>query len=836
MPELKPWGVPRVDAVDGRCIAMPLGGIGTGNLAIGADGGLRQWQLHNIGNHQGDLPGSLFALRVSSVEPPLDVCRILQADLPPDEQSPAPLVTDGRVPHWQKEALGQFGGISSVTFEGLYPQARLTFDDPDLPVDVELVAANPMIPLQVEPSSLPVAQFTWRIRNRIEQDVFGWLGASLLNAVGWDGMSSIGGVEGNGLGGNTNRVVRREGWTQLLMENAGLPAESPGAGTMALACDAPDTAVLAQYRTTAEFMDFLDSRAGGFTSARTPLGVPDTQPHGIAQHGGASAPGASWLGGLAARFDLAPGEETTIRVLIAWHFPNRYVNFEQFGPSHPEWGTSRFYLGNHYATLHADAADVAADVARRWEKLERETTRWADVLIASGFDETERERFAAQASYLRSPTCFRAADGTFFGFEGVLGASTMMWNSRFGGSCPLNCTHVWNYAQAVAALFPELEQNMRRTEFTVMQHPTGYLPHRVLAPTWLPQLWDVPIGGPEQPALDGMLGTVLKTLREARRAGGTEWLRQWWPQLERLMEYVSRRWDPDDTGVLHGIQPSTHDIDLAGINPFIGTLWIAACAAMARIATLLGEDSAQARWSDLHRRAGAAYDDALFTGEQYRQVLEPGDPLEFQWGEGVLTDQLMGAWWAELLGLDIGLPRRHVATALQAVVEHNYRPSFVGVEHGYRVFADGADAGVVMCSWPGGGRPAVPTRYADEVWTGSEYQLASHLFMTGLPDLGRQVLTALWKRYDGRRRNPFNEIECGDHYVRAMAGWSVVDALAGYRFDACTGRLEVSSRPDGTWPLLTGRAWGTLTRQGGQVRVELLHGESDVDEIVESGG
>ena len=65
-----------------RMTAMPLGGIGTGTVALAATGALRQWQLHNQGNHLGALPQAFFALRMSSLEPPLSYRRVLQAPPP----------------------------------------------------------------------------------------------------------------------------------------------------------------------------------------------------------------------------------------------------------------------------------------------------------------------------------------------------------------------------------------------------------------------------------------------------------------------------------------------------------------------------------------------------------------------------------------------------------------------------------------------------------------------------------------------------------------------------------------------------------------------------------
>ncbi|MGW5685162.1 GH116 family glycosyl hydrolase [Nonomuraea sp. NPDC003754] len=523
---------------------------------------------------------------------------------------------------------------------------------------------------------------------------------------------------------------------------------------------------------------------------------------------------------------LQPGESRNIRICLAWYFPNRYADFVQFGPPNPQWGPTRFWLGNAYATRFADAVDVAGHVREQWARLRDTSLSWVDTLAGSSLSPAAVEHLAAQAAILRSPSCFRTADGAFFGFEGVLGASTVMWSGDVGGSCPLNCTHVWNYAQAVARLFPSLERSMRATEFDVMQAPEGYLPHRVIAPTYLRQLWEVPIGGPVEPALDGMLGTILKTYREVRH--GADWLQRYWPRIKRLLAHIREKWDPDGSGVLVGVQPSTHDIDLCGLNPFMGTLWLAALRAAEEMAILMGEPAMAAELRELFTKGGTRYDEALFNGEYYTQVLEEGDSAEFQWLEGCLADQLIGQWWAHQLGLGHVLPREHVVSALRAVVRHNLRTGFDGFDHPYRVFADGADTGLLLCTWPRGGRPRVPTRYCDEVWTGSEYQVAAHCLWEGLEEEAGAILDGVWARYDGRRRNPYNEIECGDHYVRAMAGWSVLDALSGATYDAVTQRLTVSPRGHGRWPLLLPTGWGTLIRDDDGVRVSCTHGDLKV--------
>jgi len=822
-------------------LAMPLGGIGTGNLAICADGGLRQWQLHNIGNHAGALPGSFFALRVSRWEPPLDEVRILQA--PPRDSTGTPLVSDDVVPDWQRDLLSRCPGVARTTFCGTYPIARVRYLDPAVPLGVTLEAFNPLVPLDVDVSSIPAAFFTFRLINDGDHPLHGTLGATVQNAVGWDGITPIDGVVAPGYGGNTNRLLRREGWTSVVLENGALPDDAAGAGQMVLAADDPHAAALLRWRHVDEFVTFLRSRALASGAPRLALaaGVADPQRHAPQSATVASPAGSTWNTGLGVPFLLQPGQQRLIRIALTWYFPNRYINFEQFGPDRPEWGRSRFWLGNHYATRYGDAQDVFERVRRDWSALREATGAWTGTLAGSGLDDAAVTHFAAQLATVRSPTCFRGADGRFFAFEGVLGASTVMWSGSSGGSCPLNCTHVWNYAQALAAAFPELERSMRETELEIMQAPDGYIPHRVIAPTYLRQLWGEPIGGPDQPALDGMLGTILKAYREYRGGAGIDWLRRYWPNLTRLLRHVDRTWNVDGTGMLSGVQPSTHDIDLTGRNPLMGTLWLAALRAAEEMALLVDDADAGATYRATFSQASEAYDAALFTGEYYAQRLLPGDNTDYQWGDGCLTDQLIGQWWAHQLDLGYLLPAEHVRTALAAVVRHNLRRGFGDprdFNRPYRVFADGDDAGLLLCTWPRGGRPAVPIRYADEVWTGSEYQVAAHCWREGLQHEGRAVLDGVWARYDGRRRNPFNEIECGDHYARSLAGWSALEAVAGFAHDGPAGAytLRRPGVPSTSVPFLARSGWGLWSQQGDELVMACTGGRLDVHRLTVVGG
>ena len=275
-------------------------------------------------------------------------------------------------------------------------------------------------------------------------------------------------------------------------------------------------------------------------------------------------------------------------------------------------------MGNHYAQAFPDARSVILHYAEHRGVLHAASARWRDAIFGSSLPAAVQDTLAAQPALIRSPTSFCIASGEFFGFEGVLGESSLNWNGNIGGSCPLNCTHVWNYEQAIARIFPSLERSMRETDWNVLQAPEGYLPHRVLYPLG-EQHFGRTIGGPDRPALDGMLGTVLKTYREARMGAGLGWLERYLPNMRRLMDYVQRTWDGDESGLLEGDQPVTHDISLQGVNMYVGGIWLAALRTMEAITGLLGHQAEAVDYARRFTTSSAAYDGLLWNGEFYGQ-------------------------------------------------------------------------------------------------------------------------------------------------------------------------------------------------------------------------
>lgn len=803
------------------CVAMPLGGIGTGTVAIGGDGTLRQWQLTGPGNHDGFVPDGFFALR-SSRPRAADVFRVLEVARPGPDPS-APLTTDGAIPDGIRQRHAVLEPFRSSRIRAGYPVAEVELVDPEAPVQVTLRAFNPLVPLQVEVSSLPVAMFEVTLHNPGREVLTGWLGASLQNLVGWDGVAPIRGNRSLTYGGAVNRVRRSPNSTAIVMGNAALRSDAAGYGQVVLGADA-EAAVLEQYASTDEFRAFLRG-CYLIDHATRPVDAAEVRSMDVGGAAGPSPSGSTWSGGLAVPYRLNPGEEVTLRFWLAWWFPNRQLDFVQFRDvrrdRHPPW------LGSHYSQAFPDAVAVSDLVARRWDELRDATAAWLDT--ARGLEPIDAEHLLAQVVPLRSPSCFRLPDGSFHGFEGVQGASTGSWSDR-GGSCPLDCTHVWNYEQTLSRMFPSLERGMRDTEFGFMQAADGSIAHRVRLPL-RPNQPSGPIGGPDAPALDGMLGTFLKCLREVQQGAGVDWLRGKWDALGMLMAHIRVTWEADD-GLLAGPQPSTFDIPLHGINPYIGGLWLAALRAHARLAALVGDSAAADAADELWGSASAAYDRALFNGEYFEQRLDRGDPVEGSWGSGCLTDQLLGQWWAHQLGLGHILPSEHVRAALGSIVRYNFLRSFEGIRTTGRRFADQDDSGVLNCTWPSGGRPEHPVWYCDEVWSGSELQLAAQLAFEGMDDESRLIRQAVWRRHDGRRRNPFNHVECGDHYVRSMSGFALLEALSGVRHDAPAGGLIDLGGPDGCFPSVGAGIWGVVTREAGRLRFERSSLRSGAGELL----
>ena len=756
-------------------IAFPLGGIGAGSVCLSGSGALGGWSIRN----RPDLFANLPMVAVLALDGLLD--RVLE----------------GPVPHWRiHHPWGeQFKGTGTggedlahglrrcrgSAFTARFPFATVELEQPDLPVVASLCAWSPFIPSDADASSLPVAVLEYTLRNRSDRAVrgeFAWHARNLLKPAG--------------------RTDPRPDGFLLSHDDPAAPWERLA---VRVAC-AQATSVDCAWPGTGQWMT-LRAIPSAWMRGRERINR---------DRGDGRSPGAS----LFAPVELAPGASTTISVLIAWHAPGseqRHGHDDQPCAD----AAARFARGAHqpwYAGRHADADAVVAAVAPRLPGLRRRTAAFADALHASTLPGAVLDAVSANLGILRSPTVMRQIDGRLWAWEGC---------QDHQGSCTGTCTHVWNYAQALPHLFPALERGLRETEFLVNQDAAGHQAFRA----------SLPIRTPDHSghaAADGQFGGFMKLHREWRINGDLAWLRRLWPAARTGFAWCVATWDSDGDGVLERPHHNTYDIEFSGAEPLSQGFYAGAAAAMAALAEALGE--APTPYRAHQARAAAALagcwdargwlvqrrpDPAIWqpTPEQpeYALLADPvlgpviaaEGPL-YQIGDAVLSDATTGLWLAGICGLEPSVDQAQVHSHLDAVARHNLRRDLSDLDNCQRGdYAFGDEGGLLVASWPAGGRPQIPMPYADEVWTGCEYTVACQLISVGRQAEGLTAVGLVRARHDGVRRNPFDEQECGHWYARALASYDLLRACTGARYDAVAGVLHLAPRFTGDFTVFL--AW-----------------------------
>ena len=488
-----------------------------------------------------------------------------------------------------------------------------------------------------------------------------------------------------------------------------------------------------------------------------------------------------------------------------------------------------------YATRFKSVDEVMAAFRGQYDSLRADSETFARVMEESTLPPEIMEAVKANLTILKSTTILRQHDGRLWGWEG---------NNDHGGSCEGTCTHVWNYSQAICHLFPDLERSFRKTEFNESLTKSGRQAFRSNLPT-------VP-GGRAWDASDGQLGTIIRMYREWRISGDGEWLKEYWPKILLSLNYSIARWDPDETGLLQISHHNTYDINYEGPEPHCSSFYLGALAAVIRMGDFLGEDVD--RYRVILDRGVRAMKDQLFNGEYFIQIVPtPGTDArpeiqseyyrtvaetinrqgpKYQYGTGCLSDGVLGFWMTRAAGieepiLDPSLVRSH----LRSVWKYNLKRDLSGHSNTQRPsYAFGNEGGLLLCSWPNGNKPTLPFPYSDEVWTGIEYQVASHLMFMGEKEKGLEIVRLCRQRYDGRRRNPFNEYECGHWYARAMASFALIQGWTGVRYDAVDQTLHFDATLTETVPLFTASGFGLVHLQNGQARLETRFGSIPVKE------
>ena len=511
----------------------------------------------------------------------------------------------------------------------------------------------------------------------------------------------------------------------------------------------------------------------------------------------ATAPfGQRLCGALGRGWRLRPGTEATATFLVTWYFPGlRREGLQQI--------TGIEKLHRFYKNRFDSAAGVARYVGGHFRSLAAQTRRWHATWYGGTLPHWLLERTLLNISILATATCYRFDNGRFYGWEGTY-------------CCAGTCTHVWQYAQAVGRLFPALERSVRETvDYGLAYHPeTGAMDYRAEAD--------------RRVAIDGQAGTILRVYREHQMSVDAAFLRRNWAKVRKSIEYLMGQEGGAD-GLLEGEQYNTLDASWYGEIPWLSSLYLAALRAGEAMAREMADGAFAERCATIAARGRELLVAHLFNGEYFIQRLNPRHREAINTNLGCEIDQVYGQSWAFQVGLERVVPEKESRSALQALWRYNFTPD-VGVYRrnfqiipGGRWYAMPGEGGVLMCTWPRGGAATAAGRgnpgfvaYFNECMTGFEYQVAGHMLWEGLVEEGLAITRMIHDRYHAAKRNPWNEVECSNHYARAMASYGVYVAACGFEYHGPRGHLGFAPRlvPERFKAAFTAaEGWGTFTQE-----------------------
>ncbi len=780
-------------------IIVPLGGIGTGSVGLTGNGSFRDWEIFNRPNKGSINPYSHFAVRAEFPDGS-SVTKVLQGDTAEDltgRYQTSRFTGFGFGPH--KDTMCGYPHFRKVTFDGTYPICKLTFEDEHFPAKIIMTAFNPFIPLDADNSSIPAAFFDIRIHSLADDVKF-----SIVLSVT------------NPFAATVNRKVAHERYSAVQMVHHGVSDDEIGYGDLTIGVDSTD-AFFQEYWYRGGWQDkvttfWRDLSDGKLENRHYPdAGVHDT-----------CSVGAS------AR--LSCGKSHRFRFVLSWNVPN---NYNYWDPCKDENGNDKTWK-NYYATQFSDSAASCFYGLSNWDMLLSKTERFARSLHGSTLDKAVIDAASSTLSVLKSSTVLRLEDGTFYGWEGV----------HFdAGSCEGTCTHVWSYAYALCFLFPELERSLRETEFRYDTDEHGRMYFRTALPLGRERV-ELP------PCLDGQMSTVIKIYRDWKLTGDSEWLKNNWENIQKVLEYAwsehnAYEWDRDKDGVLEGRQHHTLDMELFGPSAWLQGLYLCALKAAAEMAAFLGDGEKQREYAALYEKGRAWTSENLFNGKYFFQKVdlknrsytehfdcanywnEEKQQLKYQIADGCEIDQLLGQWHANICGLGDIFDKKQRKTALERMFRSNFKPSMREFANMWRVFAVNDEAGAVMCDYPEGAeKPIIPIPYCEECMTGFEYSFAGLLISESFIEEGLQIVRAVRERYDGEKRNPYNEIECGSHYARPMSSFALLPIFSGFTFDMPNKHIGFAPLLDGDFRCMwnLGCAWGDFTKAERQCIVSVAGG------------
>ncbi len=792
-------------------IAFPIGGIGAGMVCLEGSGAISNVSVHNTVNVFYE-PLMFAALSIKGIK---NGTKLLEGPVPKWKYFGLPGTANG-------SPLSTFGlpRFKNVDFQARFPFATIHLADQNMPVSVKIDGWSPFIPGDPDNSSLPFGAFEYTFKNTGSEKIEAVFSFNSINFM----------KKGNGI--NSVQPITNG----FILSQKGDPKDPSNQGDFAIFTDNTSTVV-----------DHCWFRGGGFDALTMVWNTIGQSKISRVDPVEKDSPGAS----LYVPLVLVPGEEKTVRLHFSWYVPNTNIRAGIDPKTTPKCVPSSGCCPSpFYQPWYSGKFKNINEAANFWNSnyndLKAKSELFRDAFFSGTLPPEVLEAVSANLSILKSPTVLRQRDGRLWSWEGC---------GDTGGCCQGSCTHVWNYAQAIPHLFPSLERSLRQTEFNESQNPDGHQAFRSALPIRT-QIHDF------HAASDGQLGGIMKVYREWRISGDNQWIKELYPKIKASLDYCIATWDPSHKGVLEEPHHNTYDIEFWGPDGMCTSFYLGALLSISQMGDFLHEDVSGYR--KLLDSGQKMMQDSLYDGEYFYQIikwqgLKAMSPLKlpslganyssearllmekegpkYQYGKGCISDGVLGFWLARMCNLENPMEASLIKSHLNAVYKYNLKHDLSNHANPQRpTYALGNDGGLLLCSWPKGGKLSIPFIYSNEVWTGIEYQVASHLMLMGEVEKGLDIVRTARDRYNGAVRNPFDEYECGHWYARALSSYGLLQGLTGVWYDAVDHVLYIDSKiGDFKSFISTETGFGNVGLKDGKPFFKMVYGSLDVKKVMVSG-
>lgn len=745
-----------------KFIGMPVGGIQTGTVYLGGDGRLWLWDIFNA-NQNGVDPKTIswhsnvhVGRNVRSqdgsayVQPAEDIRPLDQGFAFRIKTSSGVIIKKMEASDWEE-----------IVFEATYPMARIRYIDKKIPIEIKVDVFSPFIPLDDKHSSLPCTLYSFSIKNiateRVEVTVLGWLENKVSPRTIQEQDLRVNAVMDNSL----------FPFVQCAVKDNGDPHQhkQPDYGTMSIAC------LSEQVNCNSDLVMPIDENS--FFQKKNEVTVKKATDKLIASVSHAC--------------ELAPSSEHTVDFAFAWHFVNLQLHKEVKDQ------------GRYYNNWFRSSAEVVEYVANHSKELFTKSRLWKETWYDSTLPWWFLERTFLNISVLATTTAHRFESGRFYAWEGV-------------GCCAGTCTHVWQYAHAMARIFPSIERDTReRVDLGLSLQEDGSMWFRGEAA--------------KSPAIDGQAGTILRFYREHQMSADDTFLRGNWSRIKKTIQWMMAQ-DRNGDGMEDTPIENTLDAKWDGEIAWLVGLCLTAAKAGELMAREMGDEDFAKICANYVNKGSRNMEEKLFNGEYF---IHRPDAVKGRSALGSYNtchiDQVYGESWGQQVGLGRIIDKQKTVSALKALWKYNFTPDvgpYIKNRPGGRPYVLPGEGGLVMNTNPRnekkpyGENETWQLGYFHECMTGFEHQVAAHMMAEGMVDESLVITRMIHDRYHAGKRNPFNEIECSDHYARSMASYGTFITACGFEYHGPQGYIRFAPRmgeANFRAPFTAAEGWGTFSQQ-----------------------